>query len=124
MCTITSQYFWIVQAPGSTCFQKSMFILPIHENNHFKKVLGLMNGAEGGFVVVYFLVISLQNDVKEVFVVLTALMKSHPISSPAAVIFERKNNECTSPLYSKKHVFLIHAILYTSHVKGPANGNC
>ena len=76
-------------------------------------------GAESGFVVVYFLVISLQNDVKEVFVVLTALMKSHPISSPAAVIFEMKNNECTSPLYSKKHVFLIHAILYTSHVKGP-----
>ena len=56
---------------------------------------------------------------RAIFVVLTALIKSHPISSPAAVIFERKNNECISPLYSKKHVFLMHDILYTSHIKGP-----
>ena len=94
-------------------------MLPIQENNHFKKVLGLMNGAASGFVVLYFLVISLQKDVKDVFVVLTALTKSRPISSPAAVRFERKNTESFSLLYSRKHVFLLHDILYTSHAKGP-----
>ena len=66
---------------GSTSFLKSIFMLPIQANIHFTKVFTLINGATRTLVVLYLLVISLQNEVKEILDVLTMLTKSQPSSS-------------------------------------------
>ena len=51
------------------------------------------------FVVWYFLVISLQKALNDDFVVITAVTKSHPISSPAVVAVEyMKIAFCSAPL--------------------------
>ena len=76
-------------------------MLAIHENIHLTNVFGLMNGAESGFVVVYFEVISLQNDVNDIQDDFTALTKSRPISSPAHVMLDKKNIESELPQYSR-----------------------
>ena len=95
-----ARIFGLYSHQGSISFLKSMFILPIHANIHFTKVSTLINGAANMLFVLYFLVSSLQNPVKDILALLTMLMKSHPISSPAHVSLDRKKIQFCSPLYS------------------------
>ena len=90
---------------GSTSFLKSIFMFPIQANIHFTKVFTLINGATRTLVVLYLLVISLQNKVKVILDVLTMLTKSQPSSSPAHVLFDKKNIKCWSLEYSRQHTF-------------------
>lgn len=91
MSIITGQNLWIVFTEWINFFSKVYFHTPIQANTCYTKVSRLMNGAERIFVVLCLLVISLQNPVKDILDILTMLMKSCPISSPAQVILDRKN---------------------------------
>ena len=118
-CSITCQKSWFIFTPWIHFFSKVNFHTSIQANVHFTNVFLLMNGAERGLVVWYFLVISLQYAVNDVFEFFTILIKSHPISSPAQVLLDKKNTESWSPLYSKWHWLLRHFLKNTSQLIHP-----
>ena len=77
----------------------------IQLKTHLMNVLGDMKGPASIFVV-----ISLQNALKEDFVVMTNVTKSHPISSPAVVAVEYMNIAFSSaPFVLWYHAYTLRA---------------
>ena len=62
--------------------------------------------------------------VNDIFEFFTILIKSHPISSPAQVLLDKKNTESWSPLYSKWHWLLRHFLKNTSQLIHPTTSCC
>ena len=104
---------------GSTCCLKSISICAIQEKNHFTKVTGLMNLTLKILLGWYFLFISLQKAVNEIFEDFTSDTKSHPISSPAHVLLDRKCKESCPPSYVRQHLFSTHFLEKTLHLITP-----
>ena len=73
-------------------------MLPIQENIHLTNVFMLMNDTVKMLVVLYFLVISLQEEVNDTLELMIILTKSHPNSSAAQVKFDKTWIKCFSPL--------------------------
>ena len=104
---------------GSYLHQGSISICAIQEKNHFTKVTGLMNLTLKMLLVWYLLFISLQNAVNEIFEDFTSDTKSHPISSPAHVLLDRKCMESCPPSYVRQQLFSTHFLENTLHLIAP-----